>query len=358
MELKKIYDLTLKLKDAAITTRNWWQNGAASQTARQGTTLPNRTTAGGIASSVNSMTVHAGNVVVNGRTVNQSGSTAGQSNRNGAATSGTTARSGTNSPRPTAPSTLSKVGGSLKIGGGMAALTALFAAADIYTTRSANETRISETQAAYDQARAEYSTISTDSERVQELPQATQKLQQATSDLRTAQKEIIQRNNESFFGAVAGASVGADLGEEISKNFDYDVLGWLTGKNDRTAPTEKTVPQADWLTDSGKNYSELSTNEKIMYRQQESETERIRRESAESVVQQQVKQQKHDENMQMWQSGEFGDSALSSISKDDINATIEQNRHDKERKRTSFNQPLAGVKNLRVKILKLQLKMV
>lgn len=369
MGLKKIYDLTLKLKDAAATTKSWWQNGAVNQNARQGTTLTNRPPTGGVAQSVSSMTVHAGNVVVNGKNVSQAGQTA---------RSGTTAprTSTTNAPRTsttTAPSTLSRATGALKAGGGMAALTGLFSLADIYTTRSANKGRISETQAAYDMAKAEYDAIATDSERAQELPQATQKLQQATTDLRAVQKETVQQNNESLFGAggaiagaaagaaigsiipglgtalggivglalsMAGASVGADLVKEIGANFDFDVLGWLTGKNEKS---EKIIPQADWQTDSGKNYSELSTAEKIRYRQQESETERIRRESAESAVQQQVAQQKHDENMKQWQNGEFGDSALAKVSKDEVNAAIEASRRDKERKRTSFNQPFAGV---------------
>lgn len=336
MGLKKIYDLTLKLKDAAVTAKSWWQNGAVNQTARQGNTLPPQTTTGGVAHSVNSMTVHAGNVVVNGRNVSQSGTTTSTSTTGGQTNRSGTATGGTNSPRPTAtttPSTLSRVGGALKVGGAAAALTALFAAADIYTTRSANETRISETQAAYDQSKAIYDAIAEDPERTAELPQATQNLKQATTDLRTAQKEIIQQNNESFFGAggavagaatgaaigsvipglgtvagglvglllgTAGAAVGTDLGKEIGKNFDYDVFGWLTGKNDKSSAYQKFVPQADWQTDSGKNYSELSAVEKIQYRQNETENERIRRESAESVVHQQIENQKHDERMQSW----------------------------------------------------------
>ena len=376
MGLKKIYDLTMKLKDAAVTTRSWWQNAANGGAVKQGATLPNRPTTGSVAQSVGSMTVHAGSVVVNGKTVSQAaGGAAGQ-----AARGGTTATAGgANAPRPstaTVPSTLSKVGGALKVGGGAAALTALFAAADVFSVRSTNEGRISETQAAYDQAQAEYDTIAADSGRRQELPQATQRLQQATADLRTTQKEAVQHNNESLFGAggavagaaagaaigsiipglgtalggivglalgAAGASVGADLGKEIGKNFDFDVLGWLTGKNDRNSSTERPVPKADWVTDSGKKFSELSTAERLRYRQNESATERANRESAEGAVQQQVAQQKHDEGMQQWQSGDFGDSALSKVSKDEINAAVEQSRRDKERKRTNFNQPFAGV---------------
>ena len=67
-----------------------------------------------------------------------------------------------------------------------------------------------------------------------------------------------------------GAYVGSEIDGEVSKNFDFDVLGWLKGDNDNKSSIERAVAQADWKTDSGKNYSELSSLEKIKCQREES----------------------------------------------------------------------------------------
>ena len=127
MGLKKIYDLTMKVKDAAMTAKGWWQN-SGTQVARQGGGLQAQTTTGGLAQSVGTMNVKAGVVNINGKISNapvgQQGST--------------TAPGGTRTaPRPVtgqvptaAPSMMSRLGGLAKVGAGAGGLTALFAALD------------------------------------------------------------------------------------------------------------------------------------------------------------------------------------------------------------------------------------
>ena len=368
--LKKIYDIMSNIKNAAITAKGWWKNagaqGVGSQRA-QGTGLQS-----GITSSVGSMTVHANSVIINGRVTNQgqgaTGQTAGASQNNRASGASTTARVSS------APSTTSRAGGALKTGGGAAILTALFAAADVYSTRSINEEQLSQTNASYEQAKAEYNTIAADPNRSQELPQAAQNLQQASKNLEITKQETIQRNNESLFGAggaitgaaagaaigsiipgagtviggvaglvlgAVGASIGANIGADLSKKFDFDVYDSLMGNENES--TRKSTPRADWKTDSGVMYSKLSTEDKIRYHQNESATERANRETAEGAIRQSIEQQKHDEKMQKWQSGEFGDSALAKVSKEEIDTKIEERKRVKERSRIQVNQPFAGI---------------
>ena len=351
MGLKKIYDLTMRLKTAAVATKNWWQGAATTMNGginpRTGGAIPPTATTGGVVSSVGTMNVNAGVVNVNGKVA---GGANGTTNRGTAVTGsgtpnsnntrgGTVIGGGTSGSRtsvPPVPPSASTSAVSRFAGVGTAAVsaglfTAIFALMDTYTTRKSNEVQISdaqttykEAQKRYDETKRIYDAIAEDEERTAELPQAklqldtaAQDLQQASSDLKTIQKEVVKTNNESLFsgagmvtgamigggigsvipvagtaiGAIAGAVlsmfgayVGSEIGGEVSKNFDFDVLGWLKGDNDNKSSIERAVAQADWKTDSGKNYSELSSIEKIKYQREESAGERTRREEAQGAA--------------------------------------------------------------------------
>ena len=303
MGLKKIFNLTMQLKNAAMTMKEWYRAGA--------TTSPPVMSGknGAITSSVGSMVIHANSVVVNGKGVTQGAA--------GTATGGTVAGGGTSSrggtPPPT-PSRMSRFGNALKIGGAASLLTAAFSIADTYSTRSINENRMSEAQTAYEEAQQQYQIIAEDSERSAELPQATENLNQASADLKAIQKEAAKHNNESFFGGMGavggglaaaaigtailpgigtlggfivgtvGSLIGAEVGKKVGENFDFDVLGWLMGKNDKTPSGETPTPKADWKLDDGRMYSQLTATERIQYNQRESETEKARHTAAETEV--------------------------------------------------------------------------
>ena len=278
MGLKKIYDLTMKVKDAAMTAKSWWQ-GAAQSTHQSGG-LQTRPNVGSIAQSVGTMNVKAGVVNINGKVSN---APAGQQRGNAPATT----NSRTTTPRPTsAPSTLSRFGGVAKMAGGAAALTGVFALMDLFSTRSTNEGRINEATAQREQYQKEYQEIVADPTRHQELPQATQNLNQASADLRAIQKEAAQHNNESLFGglgAMGGAATGAalgsvipgigtiagliiggvlaaggaELGKEFGKNFETDILGKFFG-------SDKSNQMVDFKLDNGKMLSELSYSDQAV----------------------------------------------------------------------------------------------
>ena len=184
------------------------------------------------------------------------------------------------------------------------------------------------------------------------------------------QKEAAQHNNESLFGgagAVAGAATGAAIGsfipgagtavgavagfllgsigayfgaeggKSIGKNFDYDVLGWLTGKNDK--PAESRVPEADWRTSDGRMFSEYSAADKVRYWRNENVTDRASREAAYAGRDQEVARQRHEARMQEWKNGASGDAALASVSKETISSQIEARRRQREATRTNLTTP-------------------
>ena len=397
MGLKKIYDLTMKVKDAAMTAKGWWQNaGVSTQADRQAETLQTGTNAGSFAQSVGTMNVRAGVVNVNGKV---SSTPVGQQGNTATTAGGSAGRTTTPRPTPTSsPSTLSRLGGAAKMAGSASLLTALFAGLDTYSVRSENEMRVSEAQSSIDTLREQERNQKTELKSAQEsynlavgdpersaeeiaelntkvanandiLKQTGQDLTQAESTLSTVQKDAAKYNNESLFGgigavggAAAGAAigsivpvagtlvgmllgaglgyVGSEIGKSVGDKFDFDVLGWITGKNDKTSAGETvSTPKVDWKTSDGRMFSEYSAAEKIRYHNNESAEDRASREAAESAAQQQVAQQKHDEGMQKWQGGEFGDSALSKVSKEDTNSKIEEYRKQKERKYTNFMTP-------------------
>ena len=307
--LKKIYNLTMQVKNAAMTMKTWYggtPTTSPTMTGKNGTLAP----------SVGSMVIHANSVIVNGKTVSQGAGTATAGRNGTTVTTGGISASNTTTTATT-PTRTSRLGNTAKVGGGAGLFTAAFAAMDIYATRSTNSDRMSAAQSEYKEAQEQYQIIAEDSERSAELPSATEKLQQATANLKAVQKEAVQHNNESLFGgagAVAGMAAGAAIGsvipgagtaagaiaglviggvlsmvgaearKEFGKNFDFDVLGWLKGENGKTPAGENPTPKADWKTDSGKMYSELSATERIQYHQHESETEKSARISSESEV--------------------------------------------------------------------------
>ena len=281
---------------------------------------------------INSMVVHANNVVVNGRsgniegngrTRNVGGNSVNQQRvdnyykRRGEILAGQNPTSTTTLPTNKGFGSIAKNG--LRTAGGAGALTLAFGVMDIMSTRSINDDRVSEAQAGYNDINEEYQAILNDPERQAELPQATENLNQAAANLKTVQKDAIKYKNESLFatgGAVAGAAAGAAIGSvvpvagtligailgaglgyagsEIGRNFggsfDFDVLGWLTGNNDKTSAGEKAVPTADWKMDDGRMYSQLSARERITH--VDSATETARREAAQVQYDNQVAQAK------------------------------------------------------------------
>ncbi len=299
MGLKKIYDSTLKLKNAAMSMKDWYRGTTSTLTANN--------KGGAVSQSVGAMTIHANSVVVNGKAVS-GGASATSANR-------TTTTTSTTSP---ATSALSKFSGALKAGGAAAAVTGVFAAMDVASTRNENEMAISaareeqrKRQESFNSAQAAYNEAASDPERqaeVQELGKAlqvaTQELNESNAEFAKAQKYAVKSNNQALLtgigsvaggalgaavgslagpaGTMIGGAIGASLGAQagtFADQFDFDVLGWLKGDN-----AKSSVPQADWKTDSGKMFSQLSSAEKIQYRQNESATERTARETAESQV--------------------------------------------------------------------------
>ncbi|MBR1728849.1 MAG: hypothetical protein IJ728_04930 [Selenomonadaceae bacterium] len=288
MGLKKIYDLTMKVKDAASTAKSWWQ-GANINGGNQSSKG-----SGGITQSISTMNVKAGVVNLNGKISNSATgttSTTGGANRNSTSstTGGVVNRNSTSTAGRTATSTLGKFGGVAKVLGGASLLTALFAGFDVFSTRSTNESRISEAQALREEYRKEYQKILEDPERRQELPQSTQNLNQATANLRAVQKEATQHNNESLFGgigavggaatgALAGAAIGSflpgigtiaelviggllanfgsEVGKDFGKDFDTDILSKFFGK-------DKSQQEIDFKLDNGKMLSELDYSGKV-----------------------------------------------------------------------------------------------
>lgn len=257
--LKKIYDWTNKLKDAATRIRELYKLGGLNgQTA--GTKDVN------IPQSVNTMTVNANTVILNDKVPGTSTTT-------------------TTSTTSTTPSTGSKVIGSLKSNAPLIALTSLLSIADVVSTGTTNAERVSNVESEITRLQAEYETQKgyyteavNDPERQADaakykllMDDLTGKITNQESKLKQTKEESAIHNNEALFGAIGGtlgslavAAIpgvgpllsaalmiggelgGSYLGKELSHNFEGDVLEKMTKNREKFNNNFSSVMQPNY----------------------------------------------------------------------------------------------------------------
>ena len=212
MGLKTVYSWAMKLKEAAALTRSWWTGAATGMNGRQGTAL-GRPGAGGVAtSSIGSMTVHAGTVVVNGKVAG--GGTAGGVGVAGGRRVGNTAFVDSYYAQKEQIRN-SKFSGMKSAAGGAALFTALFGAMDIYSTREQSAARLKEADDTLTYQKQVLENMRVEGRSQTELNQQLSEIRNA----QTARDQVLQINRAEELkasmgtvGSVAGAAAGAAIG--------------------------------------------------------------------------------------------------------------------------------------------------
>lgn len=133
-----------------------------------------------------------------------------------------------------------------------------------------------------------------------------------------------------------GTVVGAELGKKAGDKFDFDVLDWLTGKNDKTPASETPVPKADWKTADGKMFSEHSASEQLKILRDKDEL--AKKHAAENDI----KQQQFEVETARKQATGSQRHRQKDASQEEIDAQVTEITKEEKRKRTNWNQPFAG----------------
>lgn len=208
MGLKTVYSWALKLKEAAALTRSWWTGAATGMNSRQG-----RPGAGGVAtSSIGTMTVHAGTVVVNGKVAG--GTTGGGVGVAGGRKVGNAAFVDSYYAQKEQIRN-SRFSGMKSAAGGAALFTALFGAMDIYSTREQSAARIKEADATLKTQKEVLDNMRAEGRSQAEINQQLTEIRNAQS----ARDQVLQTNRAEELkasmgtvGSVTGAAIGAAVG--------------------------------------------------------------------------------------------------------------------------------------------------
>ena len=355
---KGLIDLLTRVRDLASFSRIPSSNNPPPSTSPS----PNAAqsgAAGTAASRVATMNVTANVVNLNGRTApNGTPSSNSSNNPRPSGSPSTGNRGNTGTPPPPAgnpPPSSSGWRGRVGVGVASAALPLALGALDMHSTAQYNQQTAAEAQYEVDLATENL-------QKAQESgdTQAISQAEQALADSAKYQRETLKYNRErelkstgsmagSTIGAIAGGMLGGPVGAMIGGMIGEAAGNYLGGLYAQHVDTDTNaqsptfeqakleIPKPDWMTHSGKMYSELSATEKMRYRQNQ---------TAEDKAAELAANQKYSDEVAKVHQETVVDRQLKSArahnqdkSREEIDALTAQYQKEEERKRTNFAIP-------------------